>query len=113
LDVSCLTGHVGAVPCLSYDPQGEYLVHTAASCDAHHKISLTSPVLRSKASIGADGTARLWNLRTGNEIELHIAPHATFIDWHPSGMCAGTLSFSPLRIHNNDAVPTQQAPNSP
>lgn len=62
LDVSCLTGHSGAVLSLSYDPKGEYL-----------------------ASVGADGTARLWNLAKGNMIVLHVAQRATFVDWNPTG----------------------------
>jgi WD40 repeat protein len=96
LDVSCLTGHVGAVPCLSYDPQGEYLVLTTSSCDTR-MISQSYPDFsRYKASTGADGTARLWNLRNGHAIELHVAPRATFVDWHPSGMCTCTLSLFPL-----------------
>jgi hypothetical protein len=33
LDVSCLTGHSGAVLSLSYDPKGEYLVRVAINAD--------------------------------------------------------------------------------
>jgi WD40 repeat protein len=42
-----------------------------------------------KASVGADGTSRLWNLVQGNSIILYATPQATFVDWSPTGAFTG------------------------